>query len=81
MSEENIREPFLYNNFFTAKKNEKWKLEKLQKKMTICFSKNVFFTKNKNVKNRKLSFFSSEWSIGMKKLEMRFYNFHQNLNF
>ena len=52
---------FSHNNFFTPKKHEKWKLEKLQK-MTI-FSKNVFFTKNKNVKNRKLSFFSSrlEW--------------------
>ena len=53
---------FSHNNFFTPKKHEKWKLEKLQK-MTIFFSKNVFFTKNRNVKNRKLSFFSSrlEW--------------------
>ena len=48
--------------FFTPKKTRKMEIRKITKNDNF-FSKNVFFTKNKNVKNRKLSIFSSrlEW--------------------
>ena len=53
---------FLYNTFFTPQKKRKMEIRKITKNDNF-FSKNVFFTKNKNVKNRKLSIFSSrlEW--------------------